>query len=163
MFKMKGIINSDLSLLLLISICISAVAIGITDFLTYRIPNILIIIFAFCTLLFETMYRKPYLSEYILSCTLFFTIYFIIFKHIGGLGFGDVKYAAAIGLLLGFCGGFTAVIAGTASAIVYALGMYAKSIIKKQEKDFRTIKIPYGTFLSAGTVFVFLMRNIYLL
>ena len=126
---MEDIINSGLNLLLLIGICISAAVIGITDFLTYRIPNILIIIFVFCTFLFEIMYRRPYVSEYILSCTLFSGIYFIIFRYIGGLGFGDVKYAAAIGLLLGFCGGFTAVIAGTASAIVYALGIYAKSII----------------------------------
>ncbi len=160
---MKGIINPDVSLLLLIGICISAVAIGITDFLTYRIPNILIIIFVSCTILFEIMYRKQYVCEYILSCTLFFTIYFIIFKHIGGLGFGDVKFAAAIGLLLGFSGAFAAVIAATATAIVYALGLYAKSIIKKQEKNFRTIKIPYGTFLSAGAVFVFLMRQMYFL
>jgi prepilin signal peptidase PulO-like enzyme (type II secretory pathway) len=70
------------------------------------------------------------------------------------MGFGDVKYAAASGLLLGFYYGIASFISATVLAIAYALLISANS----PEWSIKKIKIPYGTFLSISTILFFILQ-----
>jgi len=63
----------------------------------------------------------------------------------GGLGAGDVKLAAAIGLYLGFRGVMPAVFLSMAAAAVGGVGMAAAG------KTGRKTRVPLGPFMWLGT------------
>ena len=75
-----------------------------------------------------------------------FILYSAVFHFTKGLGFGDVKYAALLGYILG---PEKLVIAFLITAflgiIIYLAGIY----IFRMEK---TTRIPYAPFLSAGAI-----------
>ena len=151
---MTVIIWNKLFILLIVVIILLCIVIGIIDSLKYLIPDLCIILLTAAVLAFNLFFRYQHLYRYILSCLFFFCIYLFIFIKIGGLGFGDVKYAAASGLLLGFYFGIGSFIFGTVLAMVYALIISADSA----EISINRIKIPYGSFLSISTIVFFILQ-----
>lgn len=73
----------------------------------------------------------------------------ILFKR-ESLGWGDIKLALFMGLVLGIRLGFVSLIIGSFLALPYALYY----VIKKQEKE-----IPYGPFLILGVLITFIYMN----
>jgi len=78
---------------------------------------------------------------------------FAIFSIVGekifkqeALGFGDVKYIAAIGAILGWEGAFYTVLIG--SILGGLFGIYL--MIKSRKNEGRTL-IPFGPYLATGT------------
>ena len=71
------------------------------------------------------------------------------------IGAGDIKYAALIGLALGF------------PATLFAIGMAAISMllwvwIDNFREDSKKVTIPYGVFLSAGAIVAILLPDSFL-
>jgi leader peptidase (prepilin peptidase)/N-methyltransferase len=64
----------------------------------------------------------------------------------GGMGFGDVKMAALIGLTTGFPGVLVAVLGGIILGGLVAIVLLAFRIKKRKEA------IPFGPFLSLATI-----------
>jgi len=137
------IINCMYSVIVMACFCI---LIAVIDLKTYRIPDALLVSFAIVMTLMEG--NQPYELMYLrlLTAIMSFLLFCAIWHYTKGIGFGDVKYAALLGYLLGpemlipaFI--FTALL----SFFVYFTGI----IIYHWPK---TLKIPYAPFLSAGAV-----------
>jgi len=119
----------------------------------------MMIVFVSAAVWYVALNEKQFLIQHVLSAVFFFMLYFIIFKQIGGIGFGDVKYAAALGFMFGLKEGFISIFAGTAAAIVYAVVRYILPP-RAEKENILTVKIPYGTFLSAGAILVIAVKHI---
>ncbi|MBN2401137.1 MAG: prepilin peptidase [Spirochaetes bacterium] len=120
-----------------------SIAVSIVDIKILAIPNSLIIVFillsVYPVILNDSL--KDNLYGFLLM-GLFFAAVLLIFP--GSFGGGDVKFAAAIGILLGFDLSIvaleTALIVGSLIGVIYAV---------KSRKGFR-IRMPFAPFLSAG-------------
>lgn len=82
---------------------------------------------------------------------LYYGAYFLLKKE--GLGLGDVKYAAAAGLLLGWQ---KLILAVLIASIAGAIGMYIANRIRNTDK--RT-EHPFGPYLASGTLIAMLIGN----
>ena len=119
------------------------------------IPNNLLIISSLPIIAFILINQSnSYLSH--INGAILLTLIFFIIGYIGKLiykvdsmGIGDVKYAAVIGLLLGWEKGILAIVLAffSAAAILVIVSMY-KKLSKKQ-------RIPFGPFLSIGCFVAF--------
>jgi len=87
-----------------------------------------------------------------LGAGLFFLVLYLLSR--GGLGGGDVKLAAALGLWLGWPGAALAVFLGSLIGSVISISLIA--LKKKNRKD----PIPYGPFLVFGTIIVLFAGDI---
>ncbi len=73
-------------------------------------------------------------------------IFFLIFISRGGMGFGDVKMAALLGLMTGFPGVFVALFPAMLLGGITAVFLLAFRLVKRGEA------IPFGPFLAIGTM-----------
>jgi len=97
---------------------------------------------------------NPYLDH--IGGAVLLTVIFLLIGYIGKLfykvdsmGMGDVKYAAVIGLLLGWERGILAIVLAFFSAAIIIL------IISLYKKMSRKRRIPFGPFLSIGCFIAF--------
>jgi len=74
----------------------------------------------------------------------------------GGMGGGDVKLAAASGLVLGMAGGVAAVIIGLAAMLLFYAGYY---VVQKLRGRIRQKTLPLAPFLSIGCIAVYFFMN----
>lgn len=119
----------------------------IPDKITY--PAILI------SLLFVILNHQSSVFNYIFSAigaSVFFLILFILTKG-KGLGFGDVKLAALMGLFLGFPKIIIAIYSAFLTGAIFGLILILWK--KKGLKD----KIAFGPFLVAGTILSFFLGD----
>ncbi len=90
-----------------------------------------------------------------------FAIFAILGEKIMGqeaLGFGDVKYIAAIGTILGWEGAFYTTLIG--SVLGGIVGLYL--MVKNRKKEEKTL-IPFGPYLATGTYLWLLYGDIFLI
>ncbi len=137
-----------------------AIAIATVDAKTYTIPGQLVGVLIFLSLHPAYLRLTGESSWNAFSGALvlggFFLIVVLLFP--GGFGGGDIKFAAALGLLSGFELSLvvleSSLVAGALYGIVYAMAT---------EKGLR-IKIPFGPFLTIGLILALLYgREIVLL
>ena len=122
------------------------IGIAIVDLKSFRIPDALLASFALFMVIAE--WGQPYelVITRLAAAMLAFFLFAIIWFHSKGIGFGDVKYAAVLGYLLGFerlvqAFIYTAVL----SMVIYLMGI----ILFRWTK---TTKIPFAPFMSAGAI-----------
>ncbi len=140
--------------LLMMFFCI-VIIITFIDIDVQMIPNNLLIISSFPVIAFILINQSISYLNHIYGSILL-TLTFIIIGYIGKLiykvdsmGMGDVKYAAVIGLLLGWEKGILAFfIAFFSAAIVIVLMSIYRRLSSKQ-------RIPFGPFLSNGCFVAF--------
>lgn len=116
------------------------------------IPDKIVYPALFITLFFQSMSNFSVVSSYVFSATgagLFFLALFLVTKG-KGMGFGDVKLAVLMGLLLGFPG----IIYSLYIAFLTGASVSLILILWKQ----KTLKstIPFGPFLVFSTLIVLL-------
>ncbi len=119
------------------------------------LPNNLLIISIFPIIAFilinQTNSYLNHISGAVLLALLFLLIGYIgkLVYKVDSMGMGDVKYAAVIGLLLGWKIGILALVIAffSAAAIIVIIAMY-KKLSRKQ-------KMPFGPFLSIGCFIAF--------
>jgi prepilin signal peptidase PulO-like enzyme (type II secretory pathway) len=140
------LINADRESFLLPLIIFSAFAlpVSVIDVKTRRIPDALSVP-CFLLVFVARLWHSPETALFFLAAALFaFALFFCVALATGGLGFGDVKFAAVIGLVCGFPGALAALF--TASVLGLALSPLFRG------PDGSRLPIPFAPFLCAGTV-----------
>jgi prepilin signal peptidase PulO-like enzyme (type II secretory pathway) len=128
------------------------IIVSIYDSKTLRIPDVLLFI---CFLALSVLGFQNDLFSVLnktLALLLGYVIFFIIYHFSGGLGYGDVKYAALLGFALGLenvCIAFLFTSAG--ALLVYAIGLF----FFRWDKS---AKLPFAPFLSLGAAITELVR-----
>lgn len=136
-------INSHTAVLFLLAGL--GISISIIDLKTMRIPDPLLLVFLGLTLyplIISMEWKSHFMGLAVMA--VFFLVILLIFP--GSFGMGDLKYAALMGLLVGFEQSFvvleTALITGAITGIFYA---------KFSGKGLRS-KMPFGPFLTLGMI-----------
>jgi len=123
--------------------------ISVTDFKTLMIYDKILLPMACVGIFFDACNLLVDLKEAILFSALSFILMFAVFKISGeGLGGGDIKFSAVLGIWLGDKI-FSAIFLASCFASIFALIYFAKNPGKK-------IKLPFAPFLSAGSFIVHL-------
>jgi len=129
----------------LIIICFLT-GIAVFDLKTYRIPDVLLLLFAFVVIILEGWQPYTFFFLRLFAAVLSFLLFGIVWYFSRGIGFGDVKYACLLGYLLGPEKlVFAFVITAFLGIVVYLTVLFFFRWSK-------TKKIPYAPFLSAGAV-----------
>ena len=140
--------------LLMMFFCI-VIILTFIDIDVQLLPNNLLIISIFPIIAFILINQTNSYFNHIIGAVLL-SLLFLLIGYIGKLvykvdsmGMGDVKYAAVIGLLLGWEKGILAlVIAFFSAAIIIIIMAIYKKLSRKQ-------RIPFGPFLSIGCFIAF--------
>ena len=130
--------------------------ISVIDAKTFKIPNYLLFPCFLLLLTFDiwnsTNFRLFFF--YITSAFICFLIFYLIYRFRGGIGFGDVKYAAFLGYALGLeksCSAF--LFTALAAITVYAIGIGVFGWSK-------SAKLPFAPFLGFGVLLLELSGGI---
>jgi leader peptidase (prepilin peptidase)/N-methyltransferase len=122
------------------------IVIAIVDLKTYRIPDALLVFFVLFMVITE--WGQPYtlVITRLVAAMLSFLLFAVIWLYSKGIGFGDVKFAAVLGYLLGYEGLVQAFfITAVLGIIIYLTGIVLFHWPK-------TTKIPFAPFMSAGAI-----------
>jgi prepilin signal peptidase PulO-like enzyme (type II secretory pathway) len=124
-----------------------ALPISLIDIRTYRIPDILCIP-CFVLLLILHIGNNPQLLPNFLSAALLGGLVFFLIRRGGtrGLGLGDVKFAALIGLFCGLPWAWAAFLIASLSGLGAALFLASRHATQKSPP------IPFAPFLSLGAL-----------
>lgn len=143
--------RTTLGIILDLSFLSLLIALTFIDVDTFRLPDILVSLTAGTGLASALVTGNPgiwqSLGGGLAAGSLFF---FIAYFYADGMGWGDVKFVAALGLYLGFPGIFMAVF--IASILGVIVGTLRILCLKKSWKD----PIPFGPFLAGGAVIMLL-------
>lgn len=129
------------------------IALAVIDARTRRLPNRLVALLTGGGLLFFTSaalveQNLPALWRALAGLGISFAIYLVIsLAARGGLGAGDVKLAAPVGLYLGWLG-WEALAAGIVLAFV--IGGVAGLALAARKRRIRGLTVPFGPFMLAG-------------
>jgi leader peptidase (prepilin peptidase)/N-methyltransferase len=122
------------------------------DLLTRRIPNVVVVPAAIAAIVLRIAFDRDGLLECVLAGAIAFAVFLVLALLVrGGLGMGDVKLAALIGVLLGRD-------AATALILGAFLGGVAGLVLIVRGASRRT-SLAYGPYLAAGAVVVILMAT----
>jgi prepilin signal peptidase PulO-like enzyme (type II secretory pathway) len=135
------------ALLIFLAFALPASAI---DIRSRRIPD-LIVFPCFATIFIFLLIAQPELLPNRLAAALLSALFFFVLRRVvGGLGLGDVKFAALIGLCCGLplaCAAFlAAALTGIAGCLIFRQG----------GKD---RPLPFAPYLTAGTVAAFILSK----
>jgi len=138
----------------LLLVAATSIALTVIDVRTHRLPNAIVLPALGATtalLAASCLFGAPW-SAFVRAVTagivLFLFFAALRFVGRGAMGGGDVKFAALVGLVLGW-GGWSAVLAGVLAAFLLG-GLVGLALILARRAD-RTTRIPFGPFLAAGT------------
>lgn len=139
--------------ILLIDLVFIALLIALTfiDIDTFRLPDILVIILAAAGMVKILAGGNPSLFTCLVGSMAAGGVFFLVaYFYPEGMGWGDVKLVAAIGLYLGYPAVFYAVFLASLLGVIF--GGLNLLIRRKTLKE----PIPFGPFLAAGAVLVLL-------
>jgi len=129
----------------MVAVCFCT-CIAMVDLTTYRIPDALLVSFVIIFVIAEKGQPHAFFVARFATAVLSFFLFGIIWFHTKGMGFGDVKYAAVLGYVLGFERLIPAfIITAVLGMLIYLTGIFL----------FRwpqTTKIPFAPFMSAGAI-----------
>jgi len=132
----------------LLVITVFTLIISIIDAKTFKIPDILLLLF-FIFLVFLDLTHFAgiaFIYEHCSTALVWSVIFYLIFRYSDGLGFGDVKYAGLLGYALGLEKSCIAFLFTAFSAIliyIFGIGVFRWE---------RSAKLPFAPFLSFGTL-----------
>lgn len=134
------------TLVTLIFYTLFAIPISIIDTRTLKIPNALSYPLLAGLAILSFFIERPFFPEPVFAAIFCFALFYALHYFTKGLGFGDVKYAAATGLACGFIGSMIAFFIASATALLFAgILLLRGSFTRKQ-------KIPFAPFISFGTI-----------
>jgi prepilin signal peptidase PulO-like enzyme (type II secretory pathway) len=163
-------LESEISYLLITIIFAVILLISVYDLKHFIIPDSFLVSFFIFSLIYLFIFNFPilhtsyFILQNLLSGLVLALPFFLIFIISKGtwFGFGDVKYILALGFLLGFIQGLSAVvlsfwIGAAFSIIILVFKKIVPSMNLPLLKNNLTIKseIPFGPFLSLGVIISF--------
>jgi prepilin signal peptidase PulO-like enzyme (type II secretory pathway) len=137
----------------LISFIIFAVTASIIDVISKRIPDKLTIPCFLLIVILRVCLERATVPLFLLAACFGAALFFCVRVMTRGLGWGDVKFAALMGIVCGF----PLVIAAFFAASV--LGLIAACVTGAGRRGGRS-PIPFGPFLCAGTLLSLLIARI---
>ncbi len=130
------------------------IALTFIDIDTFRLPDVLVILVAALAMINTMVTDQPALTSSLLGALGVGSVFLLIaYFYPDGMGFGDVKFVAALGLYIGSPGIFLGVF--IASLLGVIIGGFSIIINKKDLKD----PIPFGPFLAAGVLVMLLLQE----
>jgi prepilin signal peptidase PulO-like enzyme (type II secretory pathway) len=144
-----------MELMRLLIFSVFALIITVIDIRSFRIPDLLVFPCYGILLIIKLAADPAGLPAALAASCLCGLLFYIIRRIAGGLGIGDIKYAALIGL---FCGLPWACIAFLAAAI---LGLLAVLVLKLAGKFTPGQPVPFGPFLSIGAIAAWCLQKYY--
>ncbi len=133
----------------LLYFCLISVFLVKKDIKSFILPDLYVFLLLLGLVLFDCIYNKAFIANGLIgffSAGIFFLLTYYLSKH--KIGFGDVKYSAVIGYLLGVPNWIFAIIISCLSAIIF---FYFGNRIYKWNISKR---IPFGPFLAAGSIII---------
>lgn len=132
---------SSFGIFLLVSIPAS-----IIDIRTFRIPDILT--YSGCAVLILTtaFLNTAFLSEALTAGAIGLLVFYLIRRFTKGLGLGDVKFAAFVGLFCGLQVSFFAYLIASVTGMLFAL------LLLTRRKFTRKQPIAFAPFLAFGAI-----------
>ncbi|HHV63640.1 MAG TPA: prepilin peptidase [Peptococcaceae bacterium] len=130
------------------------IALAFIDIATFRLPDVLVLGIVLIGLINPLLTKDPLFWLSLLGAGTAGGVFTLIaYFYPEGMGWGDVKFVAALGLYLGVPGIFSAVF--FASLLGVIIGGLRIIVYKKDFKD----PIPFGPFLAGGAVIVLLFGS----
>jgi leader peptidase (prepilin peptidase) / N-methyltransferase len=127
-------------------------AIAAIDAATRRIPNVATLATALCAAALRLAFARRVLPETLVASATCFVVFLVLaLAARGGLGMGDVKLAALLGLLLGR-NVLAALLLGTIAGAVAAL-------VAARRSGSRKATLAYGPYLCLGAAVVILFTT----
>lgn len=127
-------------------LCSLLLVLTLIDFKYFILPNILVLIVFILGILYMLLVKKQYLDSLwgVLAGGGFFLLLMLVTR--GNMGGGDIKLMAALGVWLG--------LKGTVMTMLFAfvIGALASVIVLIKNGGGRKTMIPFGPFISAGTI-----------
>lgn len=129
------------------------IALTLIDFDHHRLPNVIVLpsyIVTAVLLVLASVLSGDYgrLLSAAIGCAALYGLYWILaIAYPGGMGFGDVKLAGALGMLLGWLG-WAPLIVGAFSA--FLLGGLIGALLMIGRRATRKSRIPFGPFMIVG-------------
>lgn len=130
-----------------------SVALALIDIDHHRLPNVIVLpsyVVTAILLLLASVVTGEYsrLLTAAIGCVALFALYWILaVAYPGGMGFGDVKLAGALGMLLGWLGWAQLIVGGFSA---FLLGGLLGAILMIGNRATRKSRIPFGPFMLAG-------------
>jgi prepilin signal peptidase PulO-like enzyme (type II secretory pathway) len=125
-----------------------AVPIAIIDIKKFRIPDLLIAALGVSLIIYDIVFAPKIIGEHVLAAVIAFGLFLAVYVLRGGLGFGDVKYAAVIGYYTGCARLMPALLAACVLGVLY----WSAAVMVKGRKDGRRLRIPFAPCLAAGAL-----------
>lgn len=130
------------------------IALTFIDIDTFRLPDVLVVFVAGIALLNTILTDDPLLYQSIGGAIGVGGVFLMIaFFYSEGMGWGDVKFVAALGLYLGFPDILIAVFIASFFGVI--IGGIRMLVLKKDLKD----PIPFGPFLAGGALAMLIFSN----
>ena len=140
-------ISTALTVVAFVTFAVIGAILAIIDIRTHRLPNRLVATVG-VTAAALTGSRMDALIRALLAALVLFVAYLVLrMLSAGGVGGGDVKLAAVIGLHLGWLG-WGSVLVGTLAGFVLG-GVFAAGMLLVRRADRRSA-IPFGPWMLAG-------------
>lgn len=125
------------------------------DYLYMILPDKIIFPMIFLVLLFDILFKKPDLTNLLLSALAFGGFFGIINLVSRGrwVGLGDAKLAFLMGLILGYPLGFLSIVLSVWLAALFGMGLvvFGRAGLKTA--------LPFGSFLAAVLIFFIIFQN----
>lgn len=140
----------------LIVFTLLCVAVFVSDIKKRIIPNyILIAFFLLKVLSFVIKFDLITLFDSVVGFIVSVVIFLIPKLFHLPIGWGDVKYSAALGLCLGFVNYIYSMLFAVFCVFIYCI--VRRSVMKKDIKNF---PLPLGSFMSVGAIFICIFDSI---
>ena len=131
-----------------------SLVITLIDFEHFLIPNSLVALLFFCGLLYHPIWGELSLTKQLLGMVVGFGLpFFLALISRGGMGGGDIKLCAAMGIWLGYPAIVQAMFIGALLASVTGIALIITKIKKRKDP------IPFGPFLMLGFLAIFFFQE----
>lgn len=129
------------------------IALTLIDLDHHRLPNVIVLpsyIVTALLLVLASVLTADYaaLIGAAIGCVALYALYWILaVAYPGGMGFGDVKLAGALGMLLGWLGWGPLIVGGFSA---FVLGGVVGAVLMMGRRATRKSRIPFGPFMILG-------------
>lgn len=132
--------------------------ISVIDVRNYIIPDMLLCVLALIFFIPDIIFIPKQIPLQLVQGLAIFLLFALVYRFVGGLGFGDVKMIGILGYRFGFLSSVLICLFASVSALVFYGIKYGISTVPNKN-HLLLQKIPFAPFLTAGVVVVFVVRE----